>query len=175
LTVIHVCEAIADAQREYAVRDPEGYGVPHYAQQFLSDPKKKNGLYWDTVEGEPPSPLGPQVANAVAEGYTPVKPSPGERRPYHGYFYRMLTSQGPNAPGGAQDYVIGGKMVGGFAVVAYPAEYANSGIMTFMVDYHGVVYQKDLGRATERVATSMSAFDPGEDWQKVEATGAPQQ
>jgi hypothetical protein len=164
--VINVCGAVVDAQREYAIRDPNGDGVPEYAEKFLSDPGKKNGLFWETAEGEPPSPLGPLVGNAVAEGYT--HGTDGEPKPYHGYFYRILTSQGANAPGGAYDYLVGGKLIGGFALVAYPAEYGNSGIMTFMVSHSGTIYQRDLGENTAKLAKEINKFDPGPGWEKVE-------
>ena len=164
LDVIQVCQAIADAQQEYATRDPQGAGVPEYAQKFVSDPGKKNGLYWPTSDSEQPSPLGPLVASAVKEGYTTEKTGP---KPYHGYYFRMLKAQGPSAPGGAEDYLVDGKLIGGFAVLAYPAEYGNSGVMTFMMDHNGVVYQKDLGPSTDKTAPSITAFDPGPGWQKV--------
>ena len=170
LTVIQVCQAIADAQLEYAERDPDGDGIPEYAQKFISDPGKKNGLYWKTSEGETPSPLGALVAGAAEKGYTSRTTADGSPQPYQGYFYRMLTSQGANAPGGAYGYIINGQMIGGFAVLAYSAEYGNSGIMTFMVDAHGVVYQKDLGNDTKQTAIAMSAFDPDPSWKKVEAS-----
>lgn len=166
LDVIQVCQAIADAQQEYAERDPEKAGVPEYAQKFLSDPGKKNGLYWPTAEGEQPSPLGSLVADAVAEGYSTTKDSTGPK-PYQGYFFHMLKSQGANAPGGAQDYIVNGQMLGGFAALAYPAQYGNSGIMTFMVDSHGNVYQKDLGPDTGKLAPAITSFDPTSDWQKL--------
>jgi Protein of unknown function (DUF2950) len=174
LTVIQVCQAIADAQREYAERDPDGDGIPEYASKFISDPGKKNGLYWPTSEGETPSPLGALVADAVEQGYNSPTAENNPPHPYHGYLYRMLTSQGSDAPGGASDYIINGQMLGGFAAVAYPAEYGNSGVMTFMVDSHGAVYQKNLGPGTEQIATVMSAFNPDSSWQKVEAP-APEQ
>jgi hypothetical protein len=159
--VIEVCLAIVDAQREYAQRDPDGDGVCAYAQKFLSDPGKKNGLYWETAEGGEESPLGPLVATATEEGYTV-----GVSAPYHGYRYRMLKSQGEHAQGGAYDYMVGSEMMGGFAVVAYPAEYANSGVMTFIVNHEGVVYQRDLGLDTEKIAKDMTTFDPGPGWER---------
>jgi hypothetical protein len=169
LTVIQVCQAIADAQREYAAGDPDNDGIPQYAQKFLSDPGKKNGLYWQTQPGEAPSPLGPLVAEAVVAGYsaTPA-PAGNQPRPFHGYLYRMLTSQGPGAPGGQMDYMMNGRLVGGFAALAYPADYGNSGIMTFMVDYRGDVYQKDLGLQTSQIAREITAFDPSGGWRQVE-------
>ena len=141
LFTIEVCRAIVDAQKDYARMDPNGDGIPEYAEKFLSDPGDKNGLYWKTNEGEPPSPLGPLVADASAEGYK--RDANNASPPYHGYHYRMLMSQGANAPGGAYDYIINGKMIGGFAVVAWPAQYGNSGVMTFIVSLAGDVYQKE--------------------------------
>lgn len=179
LDVIEVCRAIVDAQNDYALANPNGSPVNEYARKFLSDPGKKNGLYWPTAEGETPSPLGPFVAEAVEEGYSAASAKPGDGpRPYHGYCYRMLTSQGAGAKGGAMDYIINGRMIGGFAAVAYPADYGNSGVMTFIVNQDGVVYQKDLGDDTEKLAKAMESFDPaggggGGGWQAVPAdTGA---
>lgn len=170
LDVIQVCQAIVDAQKEYAERDPDGDGFPQYAMKVMSDPGKKNGLYWPTAEGEPPSPLGPLVAGAVDQGYGASGTStPGT---YHGYRYRLLKSQGPNAEGGAMDYVVNGMMIGGFGVVAYPADYGNSGIMTFITNYKGVIYQKDLGEDTEKLAKEMETFDPGSGWKMVPASDA---
>ncbi len=174
LNTIQVCLAIVDAQREYAMKDPQGVGLPVYAQRFISDPGMKNGLYWKTSEGEDPSPLGPLVASAVEQGYTSAKTSSGQPRPFHGYFFRMLKSQGPNAPGGALDYMVNDKMIGGFGVVAYPAEYGSSGVMTFIVDEAGIVYQTDLGNNTEQIALDMKAFDPGPGWEQVPPTDAGQ-
>jgi hypothetical protein len=164
LFTIQVCKAIGDAQQEYALKHPNGDGVREYARQFISDPGKRNGLYWLTAEGEDPSPLGELAASAAAEGY--------HRRtegltPYHGYYYRILTAQGPNAPDGALDYVVNGKMSLGYAVIAYPAEYGNSGVMTFIMGADGVVYQKNLGDDTAKVAAAITTFDPGEGWTKV--------
>jgi len=163
---IRVCLAIADAEFEYAQLDTDGDGIPNYAQKLLSDEGKQNGLYWPTAEGEPQSPAGQAVANAANEGYK--RSTTGEQIPYHGYYYRVLTEQGPNAPGGAYDYMANGKMIGGFAVVASPAEYDNSGVMTFMVSHDGVVYEKDLGGQTNSIAQSMKSFDPDESWSKVD-------
>ena len=169
LDTIQTCLAICDAQREYAMNDPDHDGVPAYAQKFMSDPGKKNGLYWQTKDDEPDSPLGSLVADAQEQGYV----ASGKRQPYHGYYFRMLKSQGPNAKGGARDYVVGKEMLGGFATVAYPADYGSSGIMTFIINQDGVLYQRDLGDDTEKLAESMSAFDPGPEWKKVEATAPP--
>jgi hypothetical protein len=156
--------AVVDAQREYALKDIDGDGVPEYAEKFRSDAGKKNGLYWETKEGEEPSPLGDLVAGARAEGYK-AKEKP---IPFHGYYFRILKAQGKNAAGGAFDYVLKGKMIGGFAVVAYPAKYGNSGVMTFLVNHDGVVYQKDLGKNTAKTAGAMKKFDPDSTWKKVE-------
>ena len=166
LDTIQVMLAIVDAEREYAMTDRDGDGLLEYAQKFKSDPGKKNGLYWDSNEGEEPSPLGAFAAMARKEGYSGKKTSE-EPRPYHGYFYRILTAQGPNAAGGAFDYMVNGKMIGGFAVVAYPADYGSSGIMTFIVNHDGVVYQKDIGENTEKEALAMKVFDPDKTWAKV--------
>jgi Protein of unknown function (DUF2950) len=170
LSAIQVCMAIVDAQREYVSRNPENDDVPTYAQKFFSDPGRRNGLFWETDEGEATSPLGPLAAEAADEGYTQPGPTttPATTHPYHGYRYRMLKSQGVHAAGGACDYVVNGKMIGGFAVVAYPADYGNSGIMTFIINHDGVVYQKDLGDDTQATADSMAAFDPDETWTKVQ-------
>jgi len=167
LDTIQVMLAIVDAQREYAMRDRDGDGLREYAQKFRSDPGKKNGLYWETKEGEEPSPLGPLAAEARREGYFRDKSAAGPQ-PYRGYFYRILTAQGANAAGGAFDYIVNGKMIGGFAVIAYPAEYGNSGVMTFIVNHDGVVYQKDLGEDTEKEAQAMKRFDPDKTWTKAQ-------
>ncbi len=166
LNTIQTMLAIVDAQREYAMKDHDNGGVLVYAQKFRSDPGKKNGLYWETKEGEEPSPLGKLVADAKAEGY---KAGPSKKpMPFHGYYFRMLKKQGKHAPEGAFDYVVSGHQIGGFAVVAYPAKYGNSGVMTFMVNHDGVVYQKDLGKNTAKAAMAMKAFDPDKTWEKVE-------
>jgi len=168
LATMQVCLAIVDAQREYAFEDRDGNGLHDYAQSFRSDAGKKNGLFWKTEEGERPSPLGPLVIQATEEGYSPTRGVFGKPPAYHGYRFRVLNSQGANAPGGAEDYIVNGKMLGGFAAVAYPAEYGASGVMTFIVSHEGVVYQRDLGESTEKVAKKMTAFDPGVGWTKVE-------
>lgn len=165
LSAIQVCKAIGDAQREYALRDPDGDGIQEYARQFASDAGKRNGLYWPAAEGELPSPLGDLVAAATAEGYERRETG---RTPYHGYYYKIIQAQGPNAPGGAVDYVVNGKMTLGFAIVAFPASYDNSGIMSFIMAADGVVYQRDLGEDTPEKAEAIKAFDPGPGWQKVD-------
>ena len=166
LATIRTMHEIVDAEREYAMVDRDGDGLVEYAGKFLSDPGKKNGLYWQTKEGEEPSPLGEVVAKAKAGGYT--KGSTQKPEPYNGYYYLMLNKQGKNASGGAFEYVVRGKQIAGFAVVSYPAKYRNSGVMTFMVNQDGVVYQKDLGKDTAKLAKAIKAYDPGPSWKKVE-------
>jgi hypothetical protein len=166
LDTIQTMLAIVDAQREYAMYDRDGDGVLEYAEKFRSDPGKKNGLYWETKEGEEPSPLGALVAQAKAEGYKGG--SKNNPVPVHGYYYLILKKQGKHASGGAFDYVVKGQMIGGFAVVAYPAKYGNSGVMTFLVNYEGVVYQKNLGKNTEKIAKAMKTFDPDKTWTKAQ-------
>jgi hypothetical protein len=166
LSTIQVALAYVQAQNEYAVLDPAGLGRGVYAQRIVSHPGKKDGLYWPTTEGETQSPLGDLAAQASAEGY-----KAGERPiPFHGYYYRILTRQGADAPGGAYDYLMKGKLKGGFALIAVPAEYGNSGIMTFMVNQDGTVFQKDLGPNTAKVAAKIDAFVPDQGWTKVDAT-----
>jgi Protein of unknown function (DUF2950) len=169
LATIQVCLAYVDAQREYYSRS-RGAGLLEYAQRLDSTKGKRDGLYWETAPGEKPSPLGPLVVEARAAGYT--KPEAGKRRPYHGYLYHMLFAQGPAAPGGAYDYLIKGHMIGGFALVAFPASYAVSGITTFIVNHDGVVYQKDLGPNTAKIANAMKAYNPDETWTKVVTDGS---
>ncbi len=167
LNTIQTCLAFVDAQREYAMKDRDSDKVREYAQKFRSTPGKKDGLYWEAKEGDVQSPLGGLAAKAVKEGYTPGKPGQGPE-PYHGYYFKILKAQGRNAPGGAYDYVVNGNMIGGFALVAYPAEYGASGIMTFIVNHDGVVYEKDLGKETAKIASAMTKFDPDKTWKKVE-------
>ncbi|MCE5186047.1 MAG: DUF2950 domain-containing protein [Planctomycetaceae bacterium] len=169
LYTIQVMGAIVDAQREYARQDHDGDGVPEYAQKFRSDPGSENGLYWPTGPEQPPSPLGSLVAQARQSGYLKdgVEEGASEPRPYFGYYFKMLTAQGPDAPGGVYDYIVRGKMIGGFAVLAYPAQYGSSGVMTFIVNHDGRVYQKDLGYNTEQLAQQTTAFDPDSTWTPV--------
>jgi Protein of unknown function (DUF2950) len=162
LNAIQACLAFVDAQNEYAEKD-HGQGVGVYAQRIVSNPGKKDGLFWR--DDRDPSPLGELAAEASSEGYK----LEGKGAPYHGYYYRILKAQGSNAPGGALNYVVWGKMIGGFALIAYPAEYGNSGVMTFMVNHAGTVYQKDLGRRTDVIAKRMILFDPDQTWKKVNA------
>ena len=164
LNAIQVCLAIVDAERDYVAKDPDGDGIPEYASKFVSTPGKHDGLYWETKSEEPPSPLGPLLAAAARDGYTNSESSSLE--PYHGYFYKILTKQGKDAPGGAHDYLVNGQMIGGFAVIAYPARYGASGIMSFIVNQDGVVYEKDLGENTAAMASQMATFDPDPSWKR---------
>ena len=166
LYTIKTLLAVVDAQREYAMEDRDRDGLLEYAQKFVSDPGKKNGLYWEAKPGERQSPLGPIMARARSEGYKGQASTTAP--PYHGYYYRILTAQGKNAPGGAYSYLVKGKMIGGFAVVAYPAEHGNSGVMTFVVNHEGVVYEKDLGKQTASVGAAMTRFDPDTTWRKAQ-------
>ncbi len=165
LAVIDVCEAVAAAQAEYFSHLHDGATTQQYALKFISDPGRQNGLYWSSSEGQPESPLGPLVAYATVEGYST---RPDAHTPFHGYYFHMLKGQSAHAPGGAKDYVVDGRMVGGFAFVAYPAEYGNSGVMTFIINQDGVLLQKDLGVATTETASNMSEFDPDTGWTPVE-------
>ncbi|HKZ07407.1 MAG TPA: DUF2950 domain-containing protein [Methylomirabilota bacterium] len=165
LAAIQVCLAYVDAQREYYTLPTRGKtGLLEYAQRIRSTPGKRDGLFWPTRPGEPPSPLGDLAARARAEGYR----AQDRPTPYHGYYYRILTAQGADAPGGAYDYVVRGHMIGGFALVAFPAAYGDSGIMTFIVSHDGVVYQKDLGPDTSRIAQAMKVYNPDASWRRVE-------
>jgi hypothetical protein len=161
VAAVQVCLAYVDAQREYA-QHHEVNGLMEYAQKFTADEGTTDGLCWEGGEGDETSPLGPQIANACRAS------NPGNSQPYHGYFYNILKKQGPNAPGGAYDYVIDGKMIGGFGLVAYPAFYGASGVMTFIVNQDGKVYQRNLGKDTVRIAEAMRTFDPDKTWKKVE-------
>jgi hypothetical protein len=170
---IQACLAFVDAEREYWERNPDGAALLHYARQLLSSEGKRNGLYYPTEGDEEPSPLGPGFARARAAGYDNLKA--GVQTPYHGYLYRILDGQGAHAPGGAYDYVVGDHMIGGFALLASPATWDNSGVMSFLVNQDGVVYQKDLGPETEKLAAEIRSFDPDESWTRVpEADLAPQ-
>ena len=161
LDAIQTCLAFVDAENEYADKD-RGEGVGVYAQRIVSTPGKKDGLFWR--DDSDPSPLGALAAEASAEGYrTGEGPAP-----YHGYYFRILKGQGSDAPGGAFNYVVKGKMIGGFALIAYPAEYGNSGVMTFVVNHAGTVYQKDLGARTDSIAKRIYLFDPDQTWKKVD-------
>ena len=160
-SAIQVCLAYVDAQREYATKDRDENGLLEYAQKLISAPGKQDGLYWDTADGEPLSPLGPLSTQAKHEGYLDLG-----QAPYHGYYYRILTAQGEHAEGGAYDYRVDGKMIGGFALVAYPARWGASGVMTFVCNHSGVVYEKNLGKDTTSLAQSMTLYDPDSTWQR---------
>jgi hypothetical protein len=163
LDVIEVCRAYVAAQREFARERHLAGGPLEYAQRFASTPGKHDGLYWPVGAGEKPSPLGPLVAEAREQGYGPRAPNEPPR-PYHGYYYRIITRQGPHAPGGARNYVVGGRMTGGFALLAFPARYGDSGIMTFIVNQAGIVFEKNLGPATAGVAPNITQYDPDDGW-----------
>jgi hypothetical protein len=162
LDAIQTCLAFVDAENEFADKD-RGDGAGVYAQRIVSTPGKKDGLFWR--DDRDPSPLGELAAQASAEGYK----VDGQGAPYHGYYFRILKGQGSDAPGGAFNYVVKGKMIGGFAMIAYPAEYGNSGVMTFLVNHAGTVNQKDLGNRTEAIARRVTLFDPDQTWKKVDA------
>jgi hypothetical protein len=162
LDAIQTCLAYVDAQNEYADKDRTGDGPGVYAQRIVSSPGKKDGLFWR--DDRDPSPLGERAAQAALEGYKVG----AENAPYHGYYYRILRAQGSDAPGGALNYVVKGKMIGGFALIAYPAEYGNSGVMTFLVNHAGTVYQKDLGSRTDFIGKRTIVFDPDHTWKKVD-------
>jgi hypothetical protein len=163
---MQTCLAYVDAQREYYSEDHDGDGLLEYAQHFASTPAKRDGLYWPTKTGEPPSPLGDLVVRARAEGYR--RDQSGGPTPFYGYLYRILTAQGPGAEGGEYDYIVRGHMIAGFALVAFPAQYGVSGVMTFIVNHDGVVYQKDLGPGTRAAALAMRKFNPDGTWAKAE-------
>jgi hypothetical protein len=161
LSAIGICQELVGAEKEY-------YSMQHneYAQKIFSNGGQHNGLYWKAAGGEPRSPVGPLVASAVTEGYAESREGPPT--PYRGYYYHMLTRQGKNAPGGAKSYTVDGKMTEGFAFVAYPAEYRSSGVMTFIVNEDGIVYQRDLGKESDVLAKAMKEYNPDSSWQKAE-------
>ena len=162
LSAIQSCLAFSDAQREYVLKDRDRSGALEYAQKIVSSPGKQDGLYWPTTAGEPPSPLGPLAAEAGRQGYKE------DSRAFHGYDFKVLTAQGKAAPGGAYDYVVRGRMIGGFAFVAWPVRWGVSGVMTFICSHDGVVYQNNLGKNTAATAAKMKKFDPDSTWTKVE-------
>jgi hypothetical protein len=165
LATIDTCEAAARAQAQYYSQLHDGSTRKQYALKFISDPGKQNGLYWQSSPGQPESPLGPLVAFATSEGYSA---KPDAHVPFNGYYFHMLKGQTDKARGGPKNYVVDGKMIGGFAFVAYPAEYGNSGVMTFMINQDGVLLQRDLGKATPEAAPTMSEFDPDSGWNLVQ-------
>ena len=163
ITAIGVCDALASAQSQYFSQ--RHGGVKQYAQKFISDNGQANGLYWPEANGVPRSPLGPLVAYATSEGY---KADPGRHQPFNGYYFAMLSGRGPNATGGQKNYISNGKMTGGFAAIAYPAAYGDSGIMTFLVNQNGLILQKDLGSSTTQIASAMTDFNPDGTWTVVQ-------
>ncbi|MGD1075256.1 MAG: DUF2950 domain-containing protein [Thermodesulfovibrionales bacterium] len=168
LTAILVCRTYVKAQREYASKDWDGTGIIAYAQKLRSDPGKKNGLFWRATPGEEVSPLGELVAQAWKSGYKKEKAMFGEKpSPFHGYYFKILTRQGKNAPGGKYNYIINGNMVAGFALVAFPSSWGKSGVMTFIVNQQGKVYQKNLGPTTLETAQEMKSFNPDSAWTLV--------
>jgi len=165
LSTVQAVLAYVDAQREYYLRNPAGDKLLHYARRIGSSPGKRDGLYFPTKAGEPPSPLGHLYAGARAAGY--AKSDGSQPASYHGYRYRILTGQGPDAPGGAFDYRAQGRMIGGFALIAWPASYGVSGVMTFIVNHDGVVYEKDLGPDTAAAAAGIALFNPDATWKRT--------
>jgi hypothetical protein len=163
LGAIAVCEGYVQSQVEYGSKGRDGNPSGIYAQRFHSNPDKHDGLYWPVSKGEPQSPMGPLVATAAAEDYS--KQPDAKPAPYYGYLYKILTEQGPDAPGGAKSYLVDGKLTGGFALIAYPAEYHSSGVMTFIVNQDGVVYQQDLGEQTSDLASKITAYNPDTSWE----------
>ncbi len=162
LDTIAVCRGYVEAQQQYAALDPEKTGVKQYAQRVISTPGKRDGLYWKGGDGGPESPISEPIARAIAEGYT------SKNEPYHGYFYKVLTAQGKSAPLGEMDFMVNGHMIGGFALVAWPAQYLVSGVKTFMVSHDGLVYERDLGEDTAKIASAMTQFDPDANWTVTE-------
>jgi hypothetical protein len=166
LVVIQVCGELVDAEKEYYAQPHDGDSGKQYAQKFISDPNKHNGLYWEPVSGEAESPIGPLMASAAAEGYTQ---GPNHKpQPFQGYYFRLLKGQGTSEPGGTRSYIVDGKMTGGFAFLAFPAEYRSSGVMTFIVDQDGIVYEKDLGRRTAEIAKTLTRYDRDATWHKAD-------
>lgn len=165
LAAIETCRVLVEAQTEYASQPRDGSSKNLYAAKFISDSGKQNGLYWKAGDNDA-SPIGPLIADAAAQGY---KGAEAKNSPYQGYLFRILTRQGAAAPGGAQDYMVQGQLERGFAFVAYPAEYRNSGVMTFIVDKDGLVYQKDLGSNTASVAKAMTTYNPNKTWKQAES------
>ena len=166
LGAIAVCEGYVQSQVDYAAKGHDGNSTGLYAQQFLSDTGKQNGLYWAVEKGQPQSPMGPLVAGAAIE--KSLRQSAGAPAPYYGYLYKILTEQGPEASGGAKSYLVDGKLTDGFALIAYPTQYRYSGVMTFIVNQDGVVYQQDLGEQTSDLAPKITAYNPGSSWEPAQ-------
>lgn len=164
LDAIEVCRGYVEAQNDYAEEDRIGSGVLHYAQRIVSSPGKRDGLYWPSSGANDESPIGDVIAKAFAEGYTK------RHDPYHGYYFKILTGQGPHASGGEMNYLANGLMTNGFALIAWPSDYRSTGIMTFIVDKAGIVYQKDLGSKTPEIAGTYQAYDPDETWSPVKTS-----
>jgi hypothetical protein len=167
LSVLGAIRGYEEAQFDYAVSDRDDDGVSEYAQKLQSEPGKFDGLFWEAENGQPQSPLGPLFAEAKAEGYKVKGATTQKPAPYHGYYYRILTRQGSNVPGGKYDYIINGNMIAGFALVAFPAQYGSSGIMTFVVNHQGKIFQKDLGSKTAEIAGKMKEYNPDSKWEPV--------
>jgi hypothetical protein len=163
MSVLRVCRAYVEAQIEYASVGRDGGSPGRYAKTLISDAGKQNGLFWPTADGTPQSPLGPMIGEATKSGHVT-----GSGNPYHGYNYRILTAQGTNAPGGARDYIVNGEMTGGFGLVAFPAVYGESGIMTFVINQDGLIYEKDLGEKATAQDAQMLTYDPDSSWQRAE-------
>jgi Protein of unknown function (DUF2950) len=160
MSTVRVCQELVAAEKEYSAPRHQ------YAEKIFSDDGQQDGLYWKAADGQPQSPIGPLVASAVAQGYAPGQT--GSPTPYRGYYFHILTAQGAHAPGGAKSYIANGKMTAGFAFIAYPAEYRSSGVMTFIVNEQGIVYQKDLGRNTSALANAIKEYNPDSSWQKLQ-------
>ncbi len=171
LHVIDVINAYVDAQHEYASRDCRGGGSVEFAQNLISTRGTRDGLYWEAKEGEQQSPLGPLIAQAAREGYT----TEGNLSPFHGYYFKILKEQGKHAKGGPYKYVVKDKMILGFALLAYPAEYGNSGVMSFVVNQEGIIYEKNLGKNTRRIAEAITIYNPDKTWKKVKGLETPAQ
>jgi hypothetical protein len=170
LHAIEVSRAYVEAQREFAAGRRQAGAPAEYAQQLASSSHQHNGLYWPAGPGEKESPIGPLVATAEANGYSPPPASAGDTRPFEGYYFRILNGQGGHAPGGARNYVTNGRMTGGFALVAFPSRWGDSGVMTFVVNQNGIVFQKDLGPDTVRLASQITLYDPDRTWRLVYAS-----
>lgn len=162
---IDTLHTLVEAQCEYASTARDGDKTKHYALKFISTEGKQDGLHWKTDDNQAPSPIGPLIADAAGQGYEVRQ---GKGTPFHGYYFRMLTKQGPAAKGGARDYLVNGQLAHGFAFVAYPAEYRNSGVMTFIVNQNGVVYERDLGTDTGKIGAEMSEYNPDPTWRPIE-------
>lgn len=172
LTAILVCRTYVKAQREYVLKDWDGDGIFAYAQKLRSDKGKRNGLFWRSAHGQEMSPLGELVARAWHEGYKKDRAlfKETEPSPFHGYYFKILTRQGKNVPGGSYNYIINGNMVGGFALAAFPAEWGKSGVMTFVVNQQGKVYEKNLGSNTVKIVKEMKSYNPDKTWKPVKET-----